>query len=487
MISKITQWFNKHIFKNNMNKENSDRTWHENFVNYTEMIVSHPNYKGLFFERKIENNRIKWVVTGKSEKGQLRQQWWDKKCKEKGVVIKKGCYAKVAATIHPTKQHICQICGKSMSIFYEYPNANFIKKLNKILNIELEHFDLTIREIIEQFCETGDDLKALNKLLGLECENKTDLINEVYDNLVIQYDRRFSPGVMSNPPDRYDGFHSDGACCREISDKGRHKKNMKTYTQDRRAYEHWADGDFNAANRLMGEFQKSENCICPVCGKIASMSADHIGPISLGFCHRPKFNAMCQSCNSSKNNRFTLADITQLISDEQQGEQVISWHSQDIWDLLKEQITTEAQARLLSDIMLTCHQNVLKVFSIIFYQTGREFLKRYLNPDYALYDVRFSNFNPLDLSLLQMTTTPLDSKNKESNKNRYLRISFESLRDFDLKDNRRTKFYTDFVIEEINNTIALIKNSDNVEADTQLKSTIQKLSQIVYEDMWENS
>ena len=129
-----------------MNKvqENLDRSWHENFVNYTEMIVAHPNYSGLFFERKTDDTRVKWVVAGNSKNGKLRQQWWNKKCVENNIEIKKGCYAKVAAIIHPTKQHICQICGKSMSIFYEYPNANFIKKLNKTLNVELEHFDLPV-------------------------------------------------------------------------------------------------------------------------------------------------------------------------------------------------------------------------------------------------------------------------------------------------------------------------------------------------------
>ena len=471
--------------KDNAIEVKTDRAWHENFVRYTEMIVKHKSYEGLFYERK-GNGRVKWVVAGKSKSGQKRQLWWDEKCKELGLAIKKGCYAKAAAIIHPTKKHTCQICGREMSVYYEYPaeRAHFMKKLSDGLNVELEHFDLTIKEIISRFCTTEDDLKTLNRLFKSNSSDKEELTKTVYEKYVMQYSSLFSPGVMSNPPDRFDGFHSDGACCRSISDKGRHKSNMKTYTQDRRAYEHWADGDFNAANRLMGEFQKAQACPCPVCGKNTQMSADHIGPISLGFSHRPKFNAMCQSCNSAKNNRFTLDDIQLLLADEQRGENVVSWHSKDIWDLLKNEIRTDEQARRLSNIMLTCHQNVLKVFSMLFYCTGKEFLKRYLNPDYAMYDVRFNNFDPLDLSHLEITRTPLDSKNKESNKNRYLRVSFEALQNFDEKDNRKTRFYTDSVNDEINSIISSVRNNNISEADRELKITIKKLSEIIYDAMW---
>ena len=63
------------------------------------------------------------------------------------------------------------------------------------------------------------------------------------------------------------------------------------------------------------------------------ISPDHIGPISLGFCHRPRFNPMTASDNSAKNNRMTLQDVALLIKDELNGEEVVSWHSKYIWDL----------------------------------------------------------------------------------------------------------------------------------------------------------
>ncbi|HFL9475791.1 TPA: Alw26I/Eco31I/Esp3I family type II restriction endonuclease, partial [Escherichia coli] len=58
---------------------------------------------------------------------------------------------------------------------------------------------------------------------------------------------------MANPPDRFDGFHSFNRCCRSIADKGRTKENLKSYVTDRRVFEYWVDGDWVAADRLMGQ------------------------------------------------------------------------------------------------------------------------------------------------------------------------------------------------------------------------------------------
>ena len=53
-------------------------------------------------------------------------------------------------------------------------------------------------------------------------------------------------------------------------------------------------------------------------------SADHVGPISLGFCHRPSFNIMTQAQNSAKGNRFTLNDFEQLINEEKKKRQFLA-------------------------------------------------------------------------------------------------------------------------------------------------------------------
>jgi len=310
LISKIIQWFNKHM---GQKQENLDRTWHENFVNYTEMIVAHSNYKGLFFERKTENNRVKWVVAGKSEKGQLRRQWWDEQCRIAGIPIEAGCYAKIAVALHPTKKHTCQICGKALSVEYVYPNKHTLKSINEKLNANVKPYSLNIFEIIEKYGTTPSAIENIKS--AFKVAKCTATKSELGDYIFKNCQTRLSPGVMSNSPDRFDGFHSDGNCCRGISDKGRHKDNLQRYPQDRRVYENWADGNWKMADRLMAEFAKH------------GLSADHIGPISLGFCHRAKFQPMTKNENSAKNNRMNLSDIQTLLADEANNEQVISWHS----------------------------------------------------------------------------------------------------------------------------------------------------------------
>ena len=415
--------------------------YHPNFDKYVEMIVAHPNYKGLYFDRN-KDGRVNWVVTGKSEKGKKRQQWWDNKCKELGVPIQKGCYAKVARMIHPTGKHGCQCCGMERSIFYEYPTIRTLKKLNSLFNLHIiNQTDYTIREFVQRFCNTEQQLKNLADFLKLPIpKNKKELIDVIYEQLVKKGSSYFSAGVMCNPPDRFNGFHSYALCCRKKNDTGRHDDNMKTYTQDRRAYEDWSDGNYNLANRLMGEFHKYPPMKCPVCGHIKEMTADHIGPISLGFCHSIFFAPMCKSCNSSKNNRFTKNDVDKLLLLEEKGFQVISWHSKYIWDKLKYSIKNDSDAKIASSIMAKCHQNILYILSLIYSETGRDFLMKYLHPEFSMYDYHFKEFNPLDLSSLKIITKPLDSKNKRKNQERYIRIAFESLENFSKKENRKNYY-----------------------------------------------
>lgn len=463
-------------------KQRGEIQVHPNYEKYVEFIVTHPNYEGLYFERD-KDGRVKWMVTGKSPKGQLRQIWWDKQCALHNIPIQKGCYARLARLIHPTGIHVCQCCGEGRSIFYEYPAKNTVSILNGILGCHInkdndaERAELTIREIVENWCDTTDKIKALAEAFGLpQPANKQELIDVIYKELVKKESPKFSPGVMSNPPDRFNGFHSYALCCRTKFDTGRHSDNMMTYGQDRRAYEDWSDGDYNLANRLMGEFRKQPPMKCPICGNVEKMSADHIGPISLGFCHSRNFAPMCSGCNSSKNNRFTKNDVDVLINIESGGEQVVSWHSKAIWDAVKHTINNDADAKFASSIMAKCHQNVINIFSIIYKKTGKEFLMRYLHPEYSLVDYRFENIDLLHLDRIKIVATPLDSKNKRKNQERYIRIAFESLEEFSKKKNRKNYF----LIEEESNVllplISAIESKDFDKADDLLRQLIQKVS-----------
>ena len=450
----------------NMNNitENLDRTWHENFVNYTEMIVAHNNYKGLYYDRGSDG-RVKWVVTGKSDKGLLRRKWWDEQCRKAGIPIEAGCYAKIAVALHPTKKHICQICGNVLSIEYVYPNKNTLKNLNEKLKTDIKPFSLTVFEIVEKHGTTlaaTEDIKAAFKIENCSV-TKENLGDYIFQNC----QTRLSPGVMSNSPDRFDGFHSDGNCCRGISDKGRHKDNLQRYSQDRRVYENWADGNWKMADRLMAEFAKH------------GLSADHIGPISLGFCHRAKFQPMTKSENSAKNNRMSFADIQTLLADEAGGEQVISWHSKYLWNKLKGKVRNDTEAVKLSSIMRNNLHQILLVFSIISEKGYNDFLTGLLNPQYSFYDYKFKGFNSETGEYKEVITKNLTGKNQQNNVDRYIRIAFESLENYKEKDNRKQYAWDNI---EIDNSIDIVLqhliNCNKEAALNQLKVTFEKIAEI---------
>jgi Alw26I/Eco31I/Esp3I family type II restriction endonuclease len=406
----------------------NSRKNHQNFVDYQEFIVAHKNCEDLHFTRNAKDNSIRWVVTGKSEEGQKRRAWYVQKCKELGIKVEAGAFSKVAVAVHPTKEHTCQICGKKLSILYVYPNKNLLKKIADIFEISFDAFEKDIFEIIREIPGNQENkekwidiLKAPKIIKSIE-----ELCDWIKENHVKTSSKSFlSPGVMSNPPDRYDGFHSDGNCCRSKADKGRHKANLQRYGQDRRVYENWADGDWKQADRLMSKYREF------------GLSADHIGPISLGFCHRPKFHPLTREKNSAKNNRMSFDDVKSLIVDEQNGEQVVSWHSKYIWDLLKNGVKNDEDAVKLSTIMRTNLHWVLSIFAQIDEQGYRDYLMRFLNLDYSDFDYTFPEFTPENVG--KIVQKAKKGKNQANNKERYVRVAFESLDEYKNKENRRTK------------------------------------------------
>lgn len=453
---------------------------HKKFLQYMEFIVNHPNYKDM--PNKFDKNgHIKWVRTGKSDPELTK--WWDDKVKE----LHLSSRADVARYIHPKElkgMKPCQICGREMSIYYVYPNKNTLKKINKLAKSDYQLYDLDIFQIFNDIAYKDKSL-AQNIFQTIFKIPDTIDVNKYKNYIKVNFvDKcakgKLSPGVMCNPPDRLDGFHTYNACCRSKEDTGRSKENLARYTQDRRAYENWAEGDYMLANRLMGAFQsyKKEE-ICPICGKKARMTADHIGPISLGFTHRGNFNPMCSSCNSKKNNRITLSDVRQLIRDENNGEKVISWHTKPLWNKLKNKIDTEEKALLLSKVMRLHLHNVLLILSEVYEHGYKDFLRTYLHPEYSYYDHKFPKFNPMDKRTYTPVTKECSSANKKSNARRYIRISFEELKKYKDKDNRKVK-------NVINNSIQgylkeLYKNLDSKqysEAKIIMDSIVEELSNI---------
>lgn len=215
--------------------------------------------------------------------------------------------------------------------------------------------------------------------------------------------------------------------------------------------------------------------------KTADMTAYHIGPLSLGFCHSKHFKPMCRKYNSAKNNRFTKADVGTLIALERQGEQVVSWHSKYIWDIVKDRISNDEEAKKASSIMAKCHQNILNIFAIIHKTCGKEFLMGYLHPEYSMVDYRFKNFDLNHPETTVVVATPLDNKNKRKNQERYVRIAFESLDEFLKKKNRKTHFLVKESSAALMPIYLAIKNNDFATADIELKKLIEEVSLRIYQ------
>jgi Alw26I/Eco31I/Esp3I family type II restriction endonuclease len=451
-----------------MENEEIKRSWHTNFKEYTEFITGHENYKGLFFERGTDG-KIKWVVAGKSEKGIKRRLWWDAQCVKHNLKIEAGVYAKIALILHPTKFHVCQICGKKLSVEYVYPNKRTIKQLEIHFQLNITPFSNTVYEIIDSLDENISTVEILKKIFKIHDKvlTKSEVKAIIYKDYTSNYTKSFlSPGAMSNSPDRFDGFHSDGACCRHESDKGRHKENLQRYGQDRRVYENWADGDWKMADRLMSLF------------RIHGLSADHIGPISLGFCHRPKFHPLTKEENSAKNNRMTLSDVRVLIEDEKK-EVVVSWHSKYIWDRLKNKVHNDKDAIRLSDLMRKNLHHVLIIFSIIDDSGYRQFLEQFLNPQFSFFDYRFKGFNPITGTYTEVEQIKREGKNQENNTERYYRVSFDSLKEYKDKDNRKSKIWSDTIVDEkISHLKHFLSMNQKSEALVKLNDILNHLSLI---------
>lgn len=292
-----------------------EKQWHPRFLRYMEKIVTHKNYKGLAIKKKPDGSYA-WIATAKSEIGQQRIDWCITKGQELDFITEhkaySGMYADVMLEIHPTKWKVCQICGKEMSLYYHYPNANFLKSLNKQFNSDFTDCD-HISDIWDELINKGIRKTAIASFLiskgSLNLNAATATKEEIIDALEYacrKGDKKcLGPGAMSNFPDRYDGFHTYNRCCRATQDKGRSKENLKSYTKDRRAYEYWSDGNIHAANQFMGS------------SFFDGTSADHIGPISLGFVHDPRYlQPMPGGDNSSKRDRLQIVDIESIIETE---------------------------------------------------------------------------------------------------------------------------------------------------------------------------
>lgn len=415
-----------------------NRNWNQRFLKYMEMIVNNPNYKGLPIERKKDGS-LKWVATAKSEIGQERIEWADRKAAELGIQKRAGMYAEVMRKIHPTGWKVCQTCGREMSIYYFYPNANFLKALNKKFGTEFtdcDHISDIWDSLVDDGIKTVDVATFLISKGELNLDPKTATKDEIINQLELECrlgeKKLLGPGAMSNFPDRYDGFHTYNRCCRASQDTGRSKENLKSYTKDRRAYEYWSDGNIHAANQFMGSTF------------FDGISADHIGPISLGFVHDPRYlQPMTSGDNSTKRDRLQVEDIELIIETEDRtGVYPMSWQSKLIWEFIKSnyaanisKVSTVYREALKQN--MANYMYILKTILEDCPKNGEDFLvKEFLEPNYKYFDYSYE-FNEKG-EIIKETPRHYTGRNANETE-RYVRIAIESVFDYSEKDNRNNK------------------------------------------------
>ncbi|MGH9344882.1 MAG: Alw26I/Eco31I/Esp3I family type II restriction endonuclease [Terriglobia bacterium] len=453
------------------------------FLEYEQFIVDHPNYAGM---PDVDNDKggIQWEAPSNRKSGKhkdthhKRRDWWRKKAIEVGI-DPNGLHwiSSTAKCIHPTNKKPCKNCGRIMDVRYAYPSATLVRRIEALDFVDesfpvdpLEHITSFVTRFVEQL---GDGaFAALPVLLGTSSITVPQLppklkpwLEWIEEKYMPLEPSTLSPGAMSNAPDRLDGFHSFNLCCRSKTDPGRSKENLQSYTTDRRVFEYWVEGDWVAADRLMGLIRsdrdlKNEACVN---GHPGPCVADHIGPISLGFVHRPQFQLLCRTCNSAKNNRMSLRDVRHLIAAERRGETVASWYCKALWNRRKRSVTNEETALRLSKVLRDNRHTLMRVLERIANAGHFTFLATFLGLDCAKCDVEFKNLT-IENHLTKfdrLVHTPRTTKYAVEQQARRLRVAFDALDDYVGKENRNAFVITnDRIEEEIRNATCELDAAD---------------------------
>lgn len=479
----------------------------EAFLQYEEEIVNHPAYAGMP-DLRHDDGTIQWETPSNRGAGvfqfshEKRYQWWVEKAAQIGISTEEDKWiSKVAKTIHPTKLHPCKVCGRVMDIRYCYLSSNFMKRVQKLPFFDgaVEMEEVThILDFIAAFIDTYGD-SAYEAIPGLlKCTQVKDIsvlphdldawTSWIENNYIPKEPSMLSPGAMSNAPDRLDGFHTFNRCCRSTADKGRSKENLASYSTDRRAFENWSDGNWITANKLMGYINsnpdmKKEHCANESNGghHPRPCSADHIGPISLGFCHRPEFQFLCKPCNSAKNNRMYYSDVCHLIEAEKNGETVATWYANPIWQKCKNKVTDKESALRLSRVMRDNRNVAMMLLADFIGQKEYLFLFTLLNLEYADYEY---DIIPSSTHIVNQIVT-VDFAKKASTlryvniqKTRKIRVAFSSLSEYAQKENRNGFTYTNATIEALKKRAFLELSKVN----TDLKEKNRTLTSILSGD-----
>ena len=434
------------------------RSWHPKFVEYMDSIVNHHNYKGMPCTRDSKG-KIDWTIPSNRQRGsknwdgnQQRRDWWKSKAEEIGIPVEGHWLSAVAKTIHPFRKKPCQTCGRVMEIAYVYPNKTTLALIAKKVPFGFDFYTLGQESIFDLLERLKIEFGASSAvaILGsafplLKSSSSVDDARELLQSEYVHKEsRRLSPGVMSNAPDRLDGFHTYNLCCRSKEDTGRSRENLDTYGVDRRAYEQWSEGDWAVADLVMAQ---AGTGICASCSKVGPISADHIGPISLGFAHTTIFRPLCYRCNSAKNNKMSLLDVTALRNYESSGEKVASWQILSLWNEVKSKILTDQDAAQLSKLLRILQHHYLISLLRAITLGSPDVLLPLIQIEHAYKRIDLVGFNAADLTFQSVSSEHRQDKYALSRASRTMRIAFDALLQYGAKPHRNIQSVSDERIE----------------------------------------
>ncbi len=428
-------------------------TAHPNYISYMNKIVHHENFRDMP-NAVSEDGRINWQVSsGKTTSFYkyyvARSSWWIKKANElglKGTGKSDDRFSIAARLINPFKKRPCRLCGVEQHIGYMYLNQLLANRWNKIFETKPTFIKAQFIGDALHFLEARIGKDALLKELKTIFPERFNILDNdykgVFENSMHIKSNYLSPGFMANPPDRLDGFHDYCLNCRQKNDPGRSEENMASYNHDRRAFAWWAEGDWLVADAL---YNKASAGVCSNCGKtVEKVSPDHIGPLACGFKHIPLFSPLCQSCNSSKNRRFTAADVKKLIDYEKTtGDSVASWQVRKMWDVSKNNIRNDGSAKELSDSMRSLQDFYLHFLGYLHSNGFSYYLIHLLSPENAGYSIEFINLNSSALTFDSYEKKNISSNGRKSLESRTVRIAFEELIEYQGQNRKVKKFHLD--------------------------------------------
>jgi hypothetical protein len=216
-------------------------------------------------------------------------------------------------------------------------------------------------------------------------------------------------------------------------------------------------------------------------------SADHIGPLSLGFTHRPEFQLLCKSCNSGKNNRMSLREVAHLRKVEASGETIISWHSKALWDLRKADVVSNETALRLSKLLRDNRHTLMSILQRIANAGYFTFLATFLELIYAERNVEFINLHIEEhiTKFDRIIGSSRGTRYVDEQKSRRCRVAFEALRDYFRKENRNAYIVSTALIStKVDAVLQLLEkfSAEFKKLDSQISQLLSSTSEVYPEE-----